>query len=80
MTSINNLATLLQSLNKLSEAEPLLQEALLARRRTLGDSHPNTLSSINNLAILLQSEGKLAQAVGMRRGGEARMQRSGDNI
>jgi len=51
----NNLAKLLHVQGKLSEAEPLYREALEARRRTLGDTRPDTLISINNFAILLQS-------------------------
>jgi len=46
----------------LSEAEPLYREALEAFRRTLGDSHPDTLSSINNLGLLLKGQGKLSEA------------------
>jgi len=39
---INNLARLLQDMGELDAAEPLLREALQARRETLGDRHPGT--------------------------------------
>ena len=62
LASINNMALLLQDQGKLGEAEPLYREALDGRRRTLGDSHPDTLTSINNLESLLQAQGKLGEA------------------
>ena len=58
----NNLGRLLQDQGKLSEAEPLYREALKVSRRTLGDTHSNTLSGINNLGGLLQYQGKLSEA------------------
>jgi len=39
-----------------------LREALEGYRRTLGDTHADTLTSINNLASLLQDQGKLSEA------------------
>ena len=44
---------LLQAMGKLEEARPLCEEAVQARRETLGDRHPDTLASINNMAHLL---------------------------
>ena len=43
-------------------AEPLLREVLKARRETLGNRHPRTLSSINNLGLLLKTFNKGAAA------------------
>ena len=43
-------------------AEPLLREALEARREVLSERHPNTLTSINDLATLLQAKGLLDEA------------------
>ena len=40
------------------QAKPLLEEALAARRETLGDRHPDTLSSISNLGSLLEDQGR----------------------
>jgi len=58
----NNLAMLFHDQGKLDEAEPLFREALEVRRRTLGDTHPNTLANINNLGLLLKDQGKLSEA------------------
>ena len=58
---------LLQDQGKLDEAAPLFREALDARRATLGDRHPDTLTSINNMASLLQAQGKLDEAAVLRR-------------
>ena len=54
LTSVGNLAALLQDRGRLEEAEPLHRRALEARERTLGPEHPKTLKSVNNLAGLLQ--------------------------
>ena len=37
---------LLKDMGKPDEARPLYEEALQARRETLGDRHPDTLTSI----------------------------------
>ena len=44
------------------QAKPLFEEALAARRETLGDRHPDTLISINNLGLLLKAQGRLDEA------------------
>ena len=62
LNGVNNLAVLLKAQGKLVEAEPLYREALEGRRRTLGDTHPNTLNSINNFAMLLEAQRKLSEA------------------
>ena len=51
---MNNLAMLLKAQGKLDEARPLYEQALEGYRRTLGSSHPHTLSSMWNLATLLE--------------------------
>ena len=53
------LGRLLQAQGDLDGAAVLLREALEARRETLGDRHPHTLTSINNLGLLLQAQGDL---------------------
>ena len=54
------MGTLLLAKGDLVAAEPLIREALEARRETLGDRHPSTLHSINSLGELLQDKGDLA--------------------
>ena len=49
---IDRLAMYFQQLGAYDRAEPLFEEALAARRRTLGDEHPDTLTSMNNLGML----------------------------
>ena len=44
-------------------AEALYCEALVGRRETLGDSHPNTLSLIYNFGVLLQTQKRLGDAI-----------------
>ena len=56
------LGLLLKEMGKLEAAKPLLEEALQARRATLGDRHPNTLTSINNMGHLLDEMGKREEA------------------
>jgi tetratricopeptide (TPR) repeat protein len=59
---LNRLGLLLQKMGKQEEARPLYEEALQARRATLGDRHPSTLISLNNMGGLLQDMGKLKEA------------------
>ena len=59
---LGSLAKLLRDQGKLEESAPLFLEALAARRATLGDRHPATLTSMNDLAILRQAQGKLEEA------------------
>jgi tetratricopeptide (TPR) repeat protein len=47
---------------KYTEAEELYIKVLAARRRQLGDDHPDTLNSINNLGGLHTQQGKYAEA------------------
>merc|ERR1712054_715116 len=75
LTSINNLAGLLEERGRLDEAEPLYQEALAGRREKLGDKHPDTLLSINNLAALLKAQGRLDEAERLDRGALADRQK-----
>lgn len=52
---LNNLAFLLQLMDRYDEALPLLRRALEIRLIQLGVDHPYTAISLNNLALLLQS-------------------------
>jgi tetratricopeptide (TPR) repeat protein len=61
-TRLNNLATLLQDTNRLSEAEPLMRRALAIDEASLGGSHPDVGTDLNNLAQLLKATNRLAEA------------------
>ncbi|MGB0526038.1 MAG: CHAT domain-containing protein, partial [Flammeovirgaceae bacterium] len=52
--SLNNLASLYKSMNKLAEAEPLYEQALKIKRKYLGEAHPEYAISLNNLAALYE--------------------------
>jgi tetratricopeptide (TPR) repeat protein len=67
LTSVNGLASLLQSQGKYAEAELLFRRVFSARERVLGLDHPYTLISIDNLASLLRSQGKYAEAAPLYR-------------
>ena len=62
MASVYGMGTLLWRMSQLEESRPLLEEALQARRETLGDRHQDTLISIVNIGWLLQAMGKLEEA------------------
>ena len=62
LTTQENLANLFRDLGELDHAEPMLQDALEARRRTLGPDHPDTLSLQHNLADLYWSWRKHSKA------------------
>ena len=62
VTSLNNLAFLLQAQGKLADAEPLLRDALDMRKRLFKGDHPDVANSLNNLASLLNAQAKLAEA------------------
>jgi hypothetical protein len=53
-TSLNNLASLYDSQEKYSEAEPLYLDALAICERVLDNNHPNTITVRNNLQLLQQ--------------------------
>ena len=62
LTSINNLALVLESQGKYDEAEAILRQMLASTESILGKEHPDTLTSMNNLAGVLQSQGKYDEA------------------
>ena len=62
LTSVNNLARLLDSTGDYAGAEPLYRRALEGIERVLGKEHPDTLTSVDSLAELLYSKGDYASA------------------
>jgi tetratricopeptide (TPR) repeat protein len=67
LTSVNNLALVLQSLGKYELAEEMNRRALAGHKKVLGKAHPDTLTSISNLSLVLQSQGKYDLAAKMDR-------------
>ena len=61
-TSLNNLATLYESMVDYAKAEPLYQRALAIREKALGPEHPDTATSLNNLAELYRAMVDYAKA------------------
>jgi len=62
LTTMDRLAVVYRLEGKYAKAEPLRQEYLESRRRSMGDGHPDTLNAMNNLALLYRDEGKPALA------------------
>ena len=59
---LNNLGSLLQTMNRLVEAEPLMRRALEIDERSFGADHPRVAIRLNNLAQLLQATNRLVEA------------------
>ena len=58
----NNLAQLLQRINRFGEAEPMMRRALEIDTVTFGEQHPNVAIRMNNLAGLLHVTGRFGEA------------------
>ncbi|KAI4193680.1 MAG: hypothetical protein LQ350_008211 [Teloschistes chrysophthalmus] len=67
LTSVSNLASVLQDQGKYEEAERMNRRALDGYKKVLGKEHPNTLTSVSNLALVLQDQGKYEEAEQMNR-------------
>ncbi|RMF77011.1 MAG: serine/threonine protein kinase [Planctomycetota bacterium] len=76
LVTMSNLASLLQSRNKLDEAERLKRRVLELRRKTYGDDHERTRRSMSSLASLLHDQGKLDEAEALSREVLAQMRRT----
>ncbi|MGB8295981.1 MAG: tetratricopeptide repeat protein [Polyangia bacterium] len=59
---LNNLASLLQAANRLSEAEPLCRRALAIDEASLSPSHPDVARDLNNLAEPLRVTNRWSEA------------------
>ncbi len=62
LTSLNNMAILLQWSGKLKEAEPYFRECLERKRRVLGDDNKETVIAIANMGSQMIFMGKAAEA------------------
>lgn len=67
LTSMNNLALVLDSQGKYDEAEEMHRQTLRSREKVLGKEHPDTLTSMNNLALVLDSQGQYDESEKMYR-------------
>ena len=67
LTSLGNLALVLQNRGKYEAAEEMNRRALIGSEKVLGVDHPNTLARVNNLALVLRDQGKYEAAEEMNR-------------
>ncbi|MFO0860067.1 MAG: serine/threonine-protein kinase [Phycisphaerales bacterium] len=62
LTSLNNMAILLQWSGKITEAEPYFRECLARKRRVYGDNKKETVIAIANMGSQMIYMGKVAEA------------------
>ena len=62
LTSVSDLALVLQHQGKYEEAEQMNRRALDSKEKVLGKEHPETLISVSDLALVLQHQGKYEEA------------------
>ena len=60
---MNNLASTYWNLGRWQEVEELQVIVVEARKRVLGEKHPDTLLSMESLAITYRSRGRMAEAM-----------------
>ncbi len=60
--TLNNLATLYESLGRHGKAEPLYKRSLATAEKALGPEHPDLAAILNNLAGLYQAQGRIGEA------------------
>ncbi len=61
-TTLNNLATLYESLGRHGKAEPLYKRSLAIAEKALGPEPPDLAAILNNLAGLYQAQGRIGEA------------------
>ncbi|KAH8733178.1 kinesin light chain 1 [Phaeosphaeriaceae sp. PMI808] len=67
LTSMGNLALVLDNQGKYEEAEAMNRQTLARREKVLGPEHPSTLTSMSNLAGVLDNQGKYEEAEAINR-------------
>jgi tetratricopeptide (TPR) repeat protein len=67
LTSMSNLAGVLDSQGKYEKAEAMNRQTLARYEKVLGPEHPHTLTSMGNLAEVLYRQGKYKEAEAMNR-------------
>jgi hypothetical protein len=61
LTSMGNLADVLNRQGKYEEAEAMNRQTLVRREKVLRPEHPHTLTSMSNLADVLNRQGKYSR-------------------
>ena len=67
LSSVNNLAGVLQDQGEYKAADELHRRALEGNEKVLGKEHPYTLGSVNNLAAVLRAQGDYKAAEKLHR-------------
>ena len=67
LTTMSNLALVLDSQGKYADAEAMNRQTLEIMEEVLGKTHPDTLTTMSNLAGVLDRQGKYADAEAMNR-------------
>jgi tetratricopeptide (TPR) repeat protein len=67
LTSMSNLAQVLNRQGKYEEAEAMSRQELECTKKVLGPEHPDTLTSMSDLALVLDRQGKYEEAEAMNR-------------
>jgi len=65
LTSVSNLALVLERRGRYKEAESMNRRALEGSEKELGANYPDTLTSISNLALVLERRGRYEEAESM---------------
>ncbi|KAF1347229.1 hypothetical protein EJ07DRAFT_143403, partial [Lizonia empirigonia] len=65
---VSNLGSVLWSQGQFADAETLETRVMEARKRVLGDGHPDTLTAMANLAFTLRSQGRCQEALSLMEG------------
>ena len=67
LDAVSNLAATYSRLGRLGKAEKLMQDTLVAQKKSLGGNHPNTLITSNNLAHLYRRRGNRKDAIALQK-------------
>ncbi|KAH8660872.1 hypothetical protein BGZ60DRAFT_456220 [Tricladium varicosporioides] len=67
LTTMSNLARVLDRQGKYTEAEAMNRQTLELKEEILGKKHPDTLTTMSNLAGVLDNQGKYTEAEAMNR-------------
>jgi tetratricopeptide (TPR) repeat protein len=67
LSSMNDLARVLERQGKYDEAETMYRQVLQRSNRVLGTEHPDTLTSMKDLALVFEGQGKYNEAETMLR-------------